>query len=161
MALGPVPSALGTKACTLFEVVLENSIEEFIERFRTDATQGSLYPQPEGSVLLEFVAGGQVMYLFDRTGPYIARPGPARVIVHPLLKSLEPTDQHEEVLTSSQISALEGVGQVTRTEKGFIIVQARIPLVCGLLDQDVVNVKPGDWVRFETLAPTHGFYLLK
>ncbi|GEM45821.1 hypothetical protein [Deinococcus cellulosilyticus] len=142
-------------------MVLENSIEEFIERFRSDAAQGILYPQPEGSVLLEFVAGGQVMYLFDRTGPYIAKPGPARVIVHPVLSTLTPTEQQEEVLAVSQISALEGVGRVSRTEKGFVIVQARIPLVCGMLDHEVPGIKTGDWVSFSTLPPTHGFYLLK
>ena len=142
-------------------VVLENSIEEFIERFRTDAAQGILYPQPEGSVLLEFVAGGQVMYLFDRTGPYIAKPGPARVIVHPVISNLSHAEQQEEMLTVSQISALEGVGKITRTEKGFVIVQAKIPLVCGMLDHELQGFKTGDWVSFSTLPPTHGFYLAK
>ncbi len=148
-------------ACTLFGVVLENSIEEFIERFRTDAASGNLYPQPEGSVLLEFVAAGQVVYLFDRTGPYTAKPGPARVIVHPVLKTFSPSEIQEESLVVTQISALEGVGKITRTEKGFLIVQAKMPLVCGLLDHEQPDLKPGDWIRFETRPPTHGFYLVK
>ena len=59
-------------------MTLESSETEFASRYAAFAAQGTLYPGREGSPLLEFSAGGRVLYLFDRSGPYAARPGPAR-----------------------------------------------------------------------------------
>ncbi|MBB6098713.1 hypothetical protein HNR42_002148 [Deinobacterium chartae] len=138
-------------------MVLENSVEEFVERFREYAAQGQLYPQPENAVLLEFAAGGRVLYLFDRTGPYTARPGEARVIVHGVLSELAPAEDLQESLFSSGVSQLEGVGQITELQRGFLIVRCRLPLVLGVLEDRMPEVRVGDWIAFKTLAPVHGF----
>ena len=57
---------------------LENSEQEFLTRYAEFAASGTLYPQIEGSPLMEFSSAGRVLFLFDRTGPYRAHPGPAR-----------------------------------------------------------------------------------
>ncbi len=138
-------------------MILEHSVEEFAQRFAGRANAVALYPQPLGSPLLEFCAGGLVLYLFDRTGPQVAS-GAAKVIVHPLLRWLEripPQDAPE--LACSAISALSGSGQVEAAERGFLIVQSQLLLVCGLLEGGEPAASPGDWVRFTSHAPVHGF----
>ena len=59
--------------------VLEQSVAEFMERWKQHATIATVYPQPEGSPLLEARVGGRVIYLFDRVGPYVARHGEERL----------------------------------------------------------------------------------
>jgi hypothetical protein len=156
-------------------MILENSIEEFIERFREYAAPGHLYPRLEGSPLLEFSAAGRVLYLLERTSPYAMRAGDTRVIVHPVLKDiwLEPQDSSDnphlnmspeekalkEKLFVSGISGVHGVGQVLEMQKGFVIVRARIPLVLGVLDDVMPKFLVGEWVRFESESPLHGFVI--
>jgi len=144
-------------------LILESSEAEFTSRFRAFAAQGQLYPQPEGSPLLEFAAGGRVLYLFDRSGPYAAPPGPAQVIVHGILDparaaALLPGSQVSEVLTVNSISAVEGVGEVIFTAPQVWVVRARLPLVLAAFGP-LPRVEVGDWVSFQTLPPLHGFLL--
>lgn len=68
--------------------VLEHSAAEFVERFKHHAARVTLYPQTEASPLLEARVGGRVIYLFDRVGPYSARPGEALVIVNPVAETV-------------------------------------------------------------------------
>ncbi|SEJ11272.1 hypothetical protein SAMN04488058_10434 [Deinococcus reticulitermitis] len=139
---------------------LETSEIEFTDTYAAFAAAGELYPQREGSPLLEFAAGGRVLYLFDRCGPYAARPGPARVIVHGVLDparvAVLPAGEHEELLHVQGISAVEGVGQVTQAGRRVWVVQARLPLVLAAFDS-LPGAAPGDWVSFATVPPLHGF----
>lgn len=140
---------------------LETSETEFAERYAPHAAQGTLYPQHEGSPLLEFLAGGRVLYLFDRCGPYAARPGPARVVVHGLLdpdgtEVLRPHTAAEERLTVQGVSAVTGCGQVVEASRRVWVVQARLPLVLAAFGA-LPPAQPGDWVTFRTLPPLHGF----
>lgn len=145
-------------------MTLESSEQEFTSRFAAYAAQGTLYAGREGSPLLEFAAGGRVLYLFDRNGPYAASPGPARVIVHGVLapgglerlpESPDP-QRPEEKLAVVGISALEGQGRVLVASRQVWVVQARVPLVLAAWSE-VAHVHEGDWVSFRTLAPLHGF----
>lgn len=142
-------------------MTLENSEGEFTARFAEYAAQGTLYPQREGSPLMEFAAGGRVLYLFDRNGPYAAKAGPAQVIVHGVLEpgALVPLPgNHEEKLALLGVSALEGQGQVLTVSRQVCVVQARIPLVLAAF-APLPLLRPGDWVGFRTAAPLHGFLL--
>lgn len=171
-------------------MILENSIEEFIERFRKYAASGHLYPRLEGSPLLEFAAAGKVLYLLERTAPYAKLAGDVSVIVHPVIKTLKniqlqpnlppklqptklesddaavPLEEHAverleplEQLFVSGISGVHGVGKILELQKGFIVVQAQIPLVLGILDDTMPKLLVGEWLRFESEAVLHGFVI--
>ena len=156
---------------------LETSESEFARRYAAYAAEGQLYPQYEGSPLLEFLAGGRVLYLFDRCGPYAARPGPARVVVHGLLDpdetrvlgpdaagettggeatGVEATGGDGESLTVRGVSAVTGRGRVVAASGRVWVVQARLPLVLAAFGT-LPPAQPGDWVAFGTLPPLHGF----
>ncbi|MDO4246328.1 MAG: hypothetical protein Q4C89_09920 [Deinococcus sp.] len=143
------------------ERTLETSEQEFADRFAAYAATGELYPQREGSPLLEFVAGGRVLYLFDRCGPYAARPGAARVVVHGMLDPAQTAvlgSPAEESLSVQGVSALSGCGQVLEASRRVWVVQARVPLVLAAF-APLPPVRAGDWVQFVTLPPLHGFVL--
>ncbi|MEW6420845.1 MAG: hypothetical protein AB1511_03845 [Deinococcota bacterium] len=143
--------------------MLESSETEFASRYQAYAAQGQLYPQREGSPLLEFAAGGRVLYLFDRSGPYAGCPGPAQVVVHGVLdlagtRVLAPEETREasEMLTVVGISSVEGVGQVLDVSRRVWVVQARLPLVLAAFEP-LPTVPLGSWVAFRTQPPLHGF----
>lgn len=136
---------------------LETSPDDFAARFAAYAAHGELYPQPEGSPLMEFVAGGLPLYLFDRTGPYTALPGPAWVVVHGVLEHLEAVPAGSPEVHSLDVSKLAGVGQVVAVEsRRSVVVEAHIPLVLAGFTP-LPSLQVGDWVAFETQAPLHGF----
>lgn len=141
--------------------MLESSVEEFVSRYRERAASGTLYPQAEGSPLMEFSSAGRVLYLYDRSGPYAVRPGPARVIVHGVLTEgglevLAEGGSQGEDLHLQGVSAVDGVGEVLEVSRQLLVVRARLPLVLGQFGP-LPLLKPGDWVRFQTQAPLHGF----
>ncbi|MBB6016383.1 hypothetical protein HLB42_00120 [Deinococcus sp. D7000] len=140
-------------------MTLESSDRDFAARFAPHAAHGLLYPQPEGSPLLEFVAGGRVLYLFDRSGPYAAQPGHARVVVHGVLQAGSVqlvSPERGETLSVQGVSALEGCGQVTHVVGQVWVVQARLPLVLACFE-GLPPVAVGQHVVFRTLPPLHGF----
>lgn len=144
-------------------MILESSEAEFASRYRAFAARGELYPQPEGSPLLEFASQGRVLYLFDRSGPYAAAPGPAELIVHGILDPAHPPrlgeggpGEFREQLTALGVSAVEGVGEVLTASAQVWVVRARLPLVLAAF-QPLPPVKVGEWVAFQTLPPLHGF----
>ena len=144
-------------------MILESSEAEFASRYRAFAARGELYPQPEGSPLLEFASQGRVLYLFDRSGPYAAQPGPAEVIVHGVLDTIQTVrlgwgepGEFREQLTAVGVSAVEGVGQVLAAGAQVWVVRARLPLVLAAF-QPLPPAEVGEWVSFHTLPPLHGF----
>jgi len=139
--------------------MIEISPEEFTDRHLQYAAEGLIYPQPEGSPLLEFAAGGRVLYLLDRCGPYTARPGMARVIVNGVLNRCAFTDARSESLSVQGVSGLEGVGQVLDRPRGgapTLVVQARLMLVLNA-HASLTDFRVGDWVSFATEPLLHGF----
>ncbi len=146
--------------------MIEISPDEFTERHHQYAAEGLIYPQPEGSPLLEFAAGGRVLYLLDRCGPYTSRPGAARVIVNGMLSRLEQSEERQESLTVIGVSGLEGTGQILERPRGgapTLVVRARLTLVLNthspLPDLHPGNWNPGDWISFTTEPLLHGFTL--
>ena len=149
--------------------MLESSEYEFGHRFSKYAAHGLLYPQTEGSPLLEFATHGQVLYLFDRCGPYAAHAGQAMVVIHGILDAgaitvLDPSEALAagEELSHISISSLEGLGQLLLIESNIWVVQAKVPLVLGSFDPlPKLNLSENQsvWVRFKTLPPLHGFIL--
>ncbi|BDP40265.1 hypothetical protein DAETH_02340 [Deinococcus aetherius] len=148
-------------------MTLESSELEFASRYEAFAAQGQLYSQREGSPLLEFASGGRVLYLFDRSGPYRGRPGPARVVVHGVLdrrgdgpRVLTPDElgRAREALTVVGVSEVEGVGKLLAVSRRVWVVHARLPLVLGAFEE-LPGAEVGEWVSFRTLPPLHGFLL--
>lgn len=142
-------------------MTLESSETEFASRYAAWAAVGQVYPQREGSPLLEFSAGGRVLYLFDRSGPYTVRPGPAKLVVHGILDlgatELRPIPESgREELTVVGISGLEGIGEVLDVSRRSWVVRARLPLVLSSFTP-LPDARPGDWVAFRTLPLLHGF----
>ncbi len=137
--------------------VLENSVAEFIERWKHHATRVTLYPQLEGSPLLEIGAAGRVLYVMDRVGPYAAKPGEVSMIVNPMTETVFGVDLDSESLTITGISGIEAVGRVLEVSRDFVVLQARLPLVVGVLDQSWKEIKVGQMVSFVSLEPIHGF----
>lgn len=139
--------------------VLEHSVFEFIERFKQHAVKTTLYPQIEGSPLIEAKLGSQVIYLFDRTGPYSAKHGAALVIVNPVTQTVTSSEA-EESLSITGVSSLEAIGVVVETEQSHVIVKVKgVTLVVGVLDDSWKNVKTGQRVAFKSVDAIHGFYL--
>lgn len=141
-------------------MTLESSEREFAARFADHAAHGLIYPQPEGSPLLEFASGGRVLYLFDRCGPYAAQPGTARVVVHGILEpdsvDLVSPQGARETLTVHGVSALDGCGQITHVYGRAWVVRARLPLVLAAF-AELPPLTVGQWINFKTLPPLHGF----
>ena len=139
--------------------VLEHSTIEFLEHFKAFAARVFLYPQIEASPLLEARVGGRVVYLFDRTGPYSAVNGEALMIVNPMVESVAIAETQEADLNILGVSKLEGVGRVVAVQPNHVVLEARALLVIGVLDDSWRKVKVGDWLKFSSLEPVHGFFV--
>ncbi|MFC6591659.1 hypothetical protein ACFP81_06300 [Deinococcus lacus] len=141
-------------------MTLEHSETDFAERYADYAAQGWLWPQVEGSPLLEFECGGHVLYLLDRCGPY--HPREARVVVHGVLDMTRsaPVPPGQRWLESHRISGVCGCGEVLAAWPRLVAVDAGVPLVLGSLDSPL-GLRPGDWLEFVTQPPLHGFVLGK
>lgn len=141
-------------------VSLETSEREFAARYAEFAAEGLLYPVREGSPLLEFGVAGRVLYLFDRSGPYAAQPGPARLVVHGVLEdgALQrlPSGVNGEQLQVVGVSGVEGRGEVLAVQRQVVVVRARLPLVLGSFGP-LPDLQVGDRVSFRTAPPLQGF----
>lgn len=140
-------------------LVIEDSVAEFVERWRHHAADCLIYPRPEGSPLIEARVAGRVLYLFDRSGPYSARPGEARLIVHPVAETIALSEAGTETLQSNGVSRIHAAGTVLEVGRGVVVVRALAPLVVGIFDDSWRRVSPGDQVSLESLEPVHGFHL--
>jgi hypothetical protein len=139
---------------------MEDSIESFIAQFKPYAATVQLLSKVEGSPLLECVAGQKVLHLLERTGPYTSRPGKAQVILNPMAESLQKTDLAEKSFTITAVSRLKAHGLVLERSENVVIIDAGIPLVVSLFN-DTHQVNLGDYVKFESLPPIHGFVVPK
>lgn len=139
--------------------MLEDSPEGFVSRWRRHAAEVELFPRTEGSPLLEVRAAGALVQLFERTGPYLSRPGRKRAIIHPVadsLERLEPGSVRPEIVATG-LSSLYAQGTVVAMEEDVLVVDAGVPLVVGLRGGSPEGLAVGDAVRFTSAAPVHGF----
>lgn len=142
--------------------MIEESLEGFMSRWRAHAATVELFPHTEGCPLLECRAGEALIQLFERTGPYLAHPGPAKVIVHPITDELilqEPgaTLSKLEVLSVSRVSASGAV--IDRDGPVLVVEAAGVPLVVAALHLPEGEISVGSYVTFTSQAPVHGFVI--
>lgn len=141
--------------------MIEESPEGFIQRWRGHAARVELFARPEGSPLLECRAGPAILQVLERTGPYRARPGAARLILNAVVDRLEPVDDGDgggadglEVLGLSRVRA---TGVVVAAEDGAVVVDCGVPLVVTPLERAAPPPRAGQRVQFESLPPIHAF----
>lgn len=143
--------------------MLEDSPESFIARWRKHAATVELFPHTEGSPLLEARAGQALVQLFERTGPYLARPGRAQVIIHPVTESVQRADDENAApgIEVTGVSQFDVLGRVVSVEGPLVVVDAGVPLVVAVLNQPAETLEPGELVRFSNRPPAHGFVLVQ
>ncbi len=141
--------------------MIEDSPESFISRWRNHAAAVELFPHTEGSPLLEVRAGSTLMQLFERTGPYLGRPGQAKVIIHPVTERVERVEDPNAVvgIEVTGVSRFEAVARVLEVDGRVAVMDAGVPLVVGVLAQDGAPLQPGELVSFRNRPPAHGFVL--
>lgn len=138
--------------------MFEDSPEAFVQRWRPYAAQVELFAHTEGSPLLELATDHAVLQVLERTGPYLATPGPATAILNPTTDRLGADAAPGKELEASGVASLRARGLVLLRDDPFVVVDAGVPLVVGV-EGDLPEVGPGDWVEFESRAPVHGFLI--
>lgn len=136
--------------------MFEESIDDFISRWLRYAVAIQLFPHLEGSPLLECQAGAAIIQIFERTGPYLSLPGPAKAILNPMVAGLELVEGGQKELTVTGVSRVQGTGLIIDRETPMVVVDTGILLVIGV-QQLSDDLGIGDWVAFEAIPPIHGF----
>ncbi len=139
---------------------MEDSIESFIAQYKPYAATVHLLSKVEGSPLLECVAGQKVIHLLERTGPYLSRPGKTQIILNPSAETLQKAESAEKSFQVTAISRLKVQGLVLDRGQNVVVVDAGIPLVVTLFD-DNQSITLGDYISFESIPPIHGFVVPK
>lgn len=139
--------------------MFEESPEAFITRWRSYATPARIFSRTEGSPLLEFEAAGVILQALDRTGPYVAGIGPALLIINPVTEQVSVQAGTEESLEATGIARARVRGVIISREDPFLIVQAGVPLVLGVLGKLPAELLAGVHVEFEVQPPLHAFVL--
>ncbi len=139
---------------------LEDSAESFVARWRGRAATAEAFARPEGVPLIECDVAGAVIQVFERTGPYLARPGPVRLIVNPSVEevTLAPDDA-TCALESRGLSQVAATGRVVEVDGRTVVVDVGVPLVVSARGPLPPGLEPGHVVTFESDAPVHGFVL--
>lgn len=130
-------------------------------RFSPFAATVELFSRTEGSPLLECRAADAIFQVFERTGPYLAPPGCAHVILNPTVEALEPSSEGSKQIEPIGLSRIRAEGVVLGREQLFLVVDAGVPLVVSVLGGVDDGVASGDWVAFSSEAPVHAFVLPK
>lgn len=136
----------------------EEGPESFMKHWRAYAAQATLFPRPEGKPLLEAEIAGCIVQLFERTNPYHAPPGPARLVLHATAERWDPAEAGEASLRVPALGTLHGRGRVVHREGRTVVVDAGEPLVLALPEADP-SAAEGRWIHFEAPAPLHAFVL--
>ncbi len=137
--------------------MFEDSVDAFIQRWHPFVVPVRIFPKVEGSPLFECQAGGVILSLLERTGPYESVAGEARVIINAttlIVEQVEPAPGGLEVLAISQIRAL---GQVVVRNGNSLVVDVGIPIVLGVHDPLPNTIEEGITIRFDSVPPLHGF----
>ena len=137
--------------------MLEDSVENVVLQWKTYAATVKIYPKTEGSPLLECFANNQVFYLFERTSPYESSVGTRQVIINPVAKHLQLTNETKKEINTIDISALEATGLIIYRGKHMVVVDAGLPLVVGYTEPLPDEIVTGEWLELTTIRPIHGF----
>ena len=116
-----------------------------------------VFPNTEGSPLLECQAGDVILSLLERTGPYTTLPGRASAIINVTAGEVAPSEYPVRRLEVPSVSQVVVSGLVLSREDQFLVIDAGIPLVVGVQGSVPESVSAGDWVTFEGIPPIHGF----
>ncbi len=141
--------------------VFEESVESFIAQWRPYAAQVELFAHLEGSPLLECGAAGVIFGVLERTGPYLAHPGKAQLILHPVAERVVKSGVYERSIKVTGLSQLQVQGVVLLRRGNMVVVDAGAPLVTGSFAPLPDDVAAGNWLKYETLPPVHGFVVTK
>jgi len=143
--------------------MIEESPEAFISRWRQYAADVEMFAHTEGSPLLECRVGGAVLQLFERTGPYLSRPGPTSMIVNPTTNQLEPLDAENARphVESNGLGKMLAIGRVLAIDGKLAVIDAGVPLVVSLDDNGHRKVAEGDMVRVTSDGPIHAFVVTR
>jgi len=143
--------------------VIEESPEGFIQRWREYAAEVQVFPRTEGSPMLECLAAGAILQVLDRTGPYQGGSGRRRVIINPMVETLEPLPEPARRLEVSGLGTLEAAGQLVAREGRMAVVDCGVPLIVAVLGDGEAaeggSLEEGGFVRFTSVPPVHGFVI--
>ncbi len=145
----------------MFTSAFEESVESFITQWRPYAADVTLFAHTEGSPLLECRAAGVIFSVMERTGPYSAETGPAKLILHLTTEQIEGSDEPLRKLAVLGPSHLKAWGLVVLRQGRMVVVDAGAPLVVGSFAPLPDTLAAGDWVTLTGLPPVHGFLLAK
>jgi len=144
----------------MLPAMVEEGPEAFIKRWSEFAAPATLFARSEGSPLLEAAVGGVIVQLLERTNPYQAGPGAARLLLNPTADTVMLAPEGAGVLVVPRRGALHGSGEVVEVEGRVLVVDAGVPvLVVAPADADAEVRRTGVWIRFEASPPVHGFVL--
>jgi hypothetical protein len=137
--------------------VFEESVESFLTQWRPYAADVILFPRTEGSPLLECRAAGVIFGVLERTGPYTAPVGPAKLILHLNTEAVVSCNVQEKKLEVLGPSRLQATGLIVLRQQQMVIIDAGTPLVVGSFAPLLDTLAAGDWVTVAALPPVHGF----
>lgn len=141
--------------------MFEESVEGFITQWRPYAADVTLFAHTEGSPLLECRAAGAIFGVLERTGPYAAHSGPAKLILHLSAEQVDESAKQERALEVLGPSRLAASGLVVLRQGQMVVLDAGVPLVVGSFAPLPDTLAAGDWAKVAGLAPVHGFLLPK
>lgn len=141
--------------------MFEESVESFITQWRPYAADVTLFPHTEGSPLLECRAGDAIFGVLERTGPYAAPIGAAKLILHVMVEAVYTIDEQTRSLEVSGPSRLHASGVVLLREGQMVVLDAGAPLVVGSFAPLPDDLAAGSWVSLAALPPVHGFLVPK
>ncbi len=139
--------------------MIEDSPEAFVQRWRKFATTGRLFAHTEGSPLLECQVGNVIIQTLERTGPYLSRPGPARLILNAMVERLELSAEATKELEVTGLGRLRGRGEVSVLDDDMVVLDCGVPLIIGVLARDADMPALGTYASFVALPPVHLFLL--
>lgn len=137
--------------------MFEDSVDTFIVRWRPFTADVRLFGRVEGNPLIECEVAGTILQVLERTGPYRAFPGGARMILNFTADRLELMAPGRKQIEATGLSAARVEGVVLLREDNMVVVDAGAPLVVGVHEPLDDEVAAGDSVSFDALPPIHGF----
>lgn len=144
--------------------MFEESPDAFISRWRKHAASVRIFSRTEGLPLLEAETAGAILQMLERTGPYLAPPGPAKMIINPTAQRLEMrdgggSDAERQKVEIPGIGRLRVCGIIAFRDDPFVVVDAGAPLVVGVIEPLPTEAVAGALVAFDAVPPIHGFVL--
>ena len=139
--------------------MFEESVETFIVRWRPFTADVRLFGRVEGNPLLEVEVAGAILQVLERTGPYRAAPGGARMILNATTDRVEAAGPGRKQIEPTGLSAARVTGVVLLREPTMLVVDGGAPIVVGVHEPLDDGVGEGDTVVFEAVPPIHGFLM--